>query len=262
MSKGGLVETSRPKALVNDTGSYNTVVPPTYAEYDVAQVINIKSVPDYPVRGDGVGDDTVGIQAIINLASEEGKVVFFPHGIYLVSDTIIVPPNSRLVGEAWTQISATGSKFSDAKRPTPMVKIGQEGDVGVAQLSDFIFTVAETLPGAVLLQVNMAGSAPGDVGVFNTHFRIGGAFGTKTKTECSNPANCLAARLSLHTTSGASLYLENSWSWTADHDLDGSNTVYPGTGAGYLIESRGGTWILGAGVGELLLDKFVLSKID
>lgn len=66
-----------------------------------------------------------------------------------------------------------------------------------------------------------------------------------------NPATCLAARLTLHLTASSSAYIENTWSWTADHHLDGpGGNTYPGTGAGFLIEAQHGTWLLGAGVGE------------
>ena len=132
-----------------------------------------------------------------------------------------------------------------------MIRVGEEGDVGVAQLSDFVFTVAEVLPGAVLVEVNMKGAEAGDVGLWNCHFRVGGARGSKITREggCADPKGCLAARLALHLTRGASAYVENVWAWTADHDLDGKGgEVYPGTGGGFLIEAERGTWILGAGV--------------
>ncbi len=162
-----------------------------------------------------------------------------------------------MVGESLTQISASGPQFTDASRPTPVIKIGNPGSTGIAQLSDFIFTVADILPGAVQVEINMAGSKAGDVGLFNCHFRIGGARGSKTSgtgSPCKDPGRCLAARLSLHLTESSSAYVENMWSWTADHDLDGApgteDEVYPGTGAGVLVEAQKGTWMLGMGSGE------------
>ncbi|KAK0748997.1 glycoside hydrolase family 55 protein [Schizothecium vesticola] len=246
---GQRVPTSRPDRLVNGTGFYYTIAQPTYSEYDVTQVINVKDVAQHPVAGDGVTDDTASLQAIVNAAAEKSNLVYFPHGIYLLSDTLFIPTGSRLVGEAWTQLSATGTRFANASRPHPMIQIGRPGDVGLAQLSDFVFTVADILPGAVLVEVNMAGPKPGDVALFNCHYRVGGARGSKTQTACANPQTCLAARLSLHLTQHSSAYIENSWSWTADHDLDGgSGTVYPGTAGGFLIEAQNGTWILGSGI--------------
>jgi glucan 1,3-beta-glucosidase len=205
-------------------------------------------VPGHKVAGDGTTDDTASLQAVLDAAAGT-QVVYFPHGIYLLSDTLIVPPGSRLVGEAWTELSARGAKFADAKSPTPMVQVGAPGAVGVAQMTDFLFTVADVLPGAVLVEVNMAGPRPGDVGCFNCHFRIGGAMGSKVETNCKTPMACNAARLCAHFTEGSSAYWENSWAWSADHDLDGNNPAMPSTGGGFLVEAQNGTWMLGIGSG-------------
>jgi len=45
-----------------------------------------------------------------------------------------------------------------------MVRVGNTGDVGVAQISDMLFTVADILPGCIILEVNIKGQKPGDVG--------------------------------------------------------------------------------------------------
>jgi glucan 1,3-beta-glucosidase len=111
---GEKVAVSRPEILVNGTGFYHTIVQPTYAEFDVSQVVNVKDVGAHPVAGNGAIDDTASLQAILN--ESVGKVVYFPHGIYLLSDTLFIPPGSRLVGEAFTQLAATGSKFKDANQ--------------------------------------------------------------------------------------------------------------------------------------------------
>ncbi len=252
---GQLIKAPRPPALVNSTTSaYPAIPPPTYANYPLSSIVNVKSVASHPVSGDGVADDTASLQAILNEAAADGKVVYFPHGIYLLTDTLVIPPNSRLVGEAWSQLSASGAKFADAKKPRAMIQVGANGSKGVAQMSDFIFTVADILPGTVLVEVNMSGDQAGDVGFWNCHFVIGGNKGSKVRgTTCAKAENCLAARLSLHLTEGSSSYWENVWSWVADHDLDESagGNVYPGAAGGFLVEAKGGTWILGMGVGKL-----------
>ncbi|KAK1751241.1 glycoside hydrolase family 55 protein [Echria macrotheca] len=242
---GQMVATSRPDVLVNSTGFYHTVTQPTYAEFNSSQVVNVKTVAGYPVSGNGNTDDTASLQAIINQST--GKVLYFPYGIYLVSDTLTIPPGSRLVGEAFTQISATGSKFKDAANPRPMIKVGNPGDVGVAQFHDFVFTVNEVLPGADLVQVNMAGQNPGDVGFFFCMFRIGGAKGSKLYNNCANPQTCNAARITAHLTATSSSYWENTWAWSGDLDLDGSTSVLASPAAGFLIEAQKGTWFLGLG---------------
>jgi glucan 1,3-beta-glucosidase len=102
------------------------------------------------------------------------------------------------------------------------------------------------------LEVNMAGATPGDVGIWNSHFRVGGAAGSKVETNCGgSPSSCKAAFGLLHLTSTSSTYIEDMWGWTADHDLDGGNGQNIATGRGALIEASSnsnggrGTWLLG-----------------
>ncbi|KAM0487297.1 hypothetical protein ACHAPX_000568 [Trichoderma viride] len=245
-AQGKLFPATRPAALVDITGSYHVATPPTFQEYSVNQVINVKSVRGLPVAGDGVTDDTKNLQRIINSAAGR-SVLYFPHGTYLVSDTLVVPPGSRIHGEVWSEISATGSKFKNANNPVPMVQVGYPGQVGVAQFVDMLFTVADILPGCKLVEVNMAGLKAGDVGFFNSHFRLGGARGSKVQTNCDDPATCKAARVCAHMTALSSSYWENSWCWSADHDLDDDNGANPSTAGGFLVESIRSTWMLGIG---------------
>jgi len=251
---GTMITTSRPAALVNDTGFYYTITPPTYEEYDISNVINVKDVPNYKVTGDGQTDDTESLQAIINAAA--GKhVLFFPHGTYILTDTLLIPPGSRLIGEAWSTFSAYGSKFKDPKNLKAMIKIGNQGDAGVAQLTDFLFTTSDFLPGAVLVEVNMAGDKPGNVGGFNCHFMITGG----STTRCKTPAACTTAHLCAHFTASSSAYWENSW---ATGQSGGSAT--PGAAGGFRIEAVNGTWILGLGTGEFEIQLHLMhnSNID
>jgi len=173
-------------------------------------------------------------------------VTFFPAGTYLVTSTIRIPPGSRLIGEAWSAISAVGAYFSDASNPRPMVQVGEPGEVGVAQISDMLFTVADILPGCILVEVNMASSQPGDVGFWNAHFRVGGAAGSVVETGCTNvDTPCKAAFLLLHLTPTTSAYIEDMWGWTADHDLDGENSQTIATGRGALVASQSAVWLVG-----------------
>jgi len=159
---------------------------------------------------------------------------------------VFVPAGTRIVGEVWSAFSATGSNFSDASNPSPMVKVGNPGDKGVAQFSDILFTVADILPGCKLLEVNMAGNNPGDVGFWNCHFRVGGAAGSNVETNCGGSASdCKAAYVLIHLTTQSSAYIEDMWGWTADHDLDAGNGQTISTGRGCLVESTGGTWLVG-----------------
>lgn len=245
-SLGKMYKSPRSKTLTNESGAFKNAKEPTFAEYDVSQVVNVKNVCGLPVKGDGVTDDTFNLQKIINKAAGK-KVIFFPHGTYLVSDTLHVPPGSKFFGEAWSEISATGKNFADEKQPRAMVQVGNAGESGVAQFVDMLFTVADILPGCKLVEVNMAGGQPGDVGFFNTHFRIGGARGSRVQNHCDDPATCKAARMCAHLTATSSSYWENSWCWSADHDLDADFGANPSTGGGFLVEATQGTWLNGIG---------------
>ena len=125
---GEHIATTRLASLVDESGAFVTVVPPTYQDLTTAQVVNVK---EHSVVGDGTRDDTAAIQAVINSAAANNQLVFFPYGTYLITDTIKIPKGSRLVGEAWSQLMASGSKFADIKHPRPMIQIGVPGDVGM-----------------------------------------------------------------------------------------------------------------------------------
>ncbi|GJN81868.1 exo-beta-1,3-glucanase [Purpureocillium lilacinum] len=258
-AEGKFYASSRAASLVDASGAYHTIKGPTFEEYGVSKVVNVKSVCGWKVAGDGVTDDTKSLQHIINAAAGK-KVLFFPHGTYLVSDTLLIPPGTRIHGEAWSEISATGDKFKDANHLKPLVQVGLPRSTGVAQFVDMLFTVADILPGCKLVEVNMAGGRPGDVGFWNTHFRIGGARGSKVQTQCSDPATCRAARMCAHLTATSSSYWENSWCWSADHDLDDDNAANPSTAGGFLVESVKGTWLLGIGTEHNVLYQMNIHK--
>jgi glucan 1,3-beta-glucosidase len=127
------------------------MMPPTYQEYSVSQFVNIKTVSGVPVYGDGVTDDTANINAIL-LQYAGCKLIYFPAGTYIVTNTIHVPSGSRIFGDAYgTVISALGSNFYNPAAPITMVQVGNAGDVGVAQISDMLFTVADVLQGCKLV---------------------------------------------------------------------------------------------------------------
>ncbi|KAF2084591.1 glycoside hydrolase family 55 protein [Saccharata proteae CBS 121410] len=246
---GTTSSTPRTSALTASSGQYFAMAPPTYSEYSADQVINIKSVTAYPVKGDGSTDDAANINSILSMYAG-CKIIYFPAGTYIVSETILVPEGSRIFGDAFASaISADGSNFYNPDSPVPMVQVGKAGSEGVAQISDMIFTVADVLQGCKLLEVNMAGTSPGDVGVWNSHFRVGGAVGSLVQTNCdSTPDACKAAWGLLHLTDTSSAYIENMWGWTADHDLDGNYEQTISVGRGALIEATKGTWLVGTGM--------------
>jgi glucan 1,3-beta-glucosidase len=151
------LNTPRPSSLLID-GKIFTMAPPTYGNLPADQVINVKAVTDLPVLGNGIHDDTANINHIF--AQNTGKVIYFPAGTYSVSNTITIPPGSRVVGDAYASyFSAIGDKFSDASAPLALVQLGKPGDFGVGQISDMIFTVADVLPGCKLVG-SLSSSSP------------------------------------------------------------------------------------------------------
>ncbi|KAH8601170.1 putative exo-beta-1,3-glucanase [Bisporella sp. PMI_857] len=241
--------TTRSAALLDSSGKYFTKSAPTYAGYALDQFINVKSVTGFPVKGDGATDDSASLNAILAQAAANCKIAYFPYGVYVVKSTLFVPAGSRIVGEAWAVISGAGSTFKDVNNPQPIVKIGNAGDVGIAQITDMRFTVAEPLPGAIIVQVNMAGTSPGDVGIWDTQVTIGGTADTTIHSTCNNQdtASCMGAFLGVHLTTSSSAYLQNIWVWTADHNLDGGPLQIISTGRGILVESTKATWLVGTG---------------
>jgi glucan 1,3-beta-glucosidase len=223
---------------------------PYYLDVALTDFVNVKAEG---AKGDGKTDDTKAIQSILEKYAG-CKVIYFPAGTYLVHDTVHVPPGSRIVGEVWSVISATGNEFSDPKKPKVMFEIGKPGDHGVAELSELIFSTHGPAPGAILVQINMRdpNGEQGAVGLWDVHFRVGGAKGTDlqdyncVKSAAAAEPRCFGAFLMLHLAPTSSAYLENLWAWVADHDLDGNNQISVFNARGILSEStEGPVWMYG-----------------
>ncbi|KAJ6153636.1 CAZyme family GH55 [Penicillium chermesinum] len=246
---GATHSTQRSAALLaND--KFFTKKQPTYAEHSKEDIVNVKAVPGFTVKGDGQTDDTAALNAILLQNANNCKITYIPYGVYRVSDTILIPVGSRIVGEAWSVISGFGPNFKDENSPKPVVRVGNPGDVGVIEIQDMRFSVAEILPGAKIIEVNAAGSQPGDVGLWNTMALVGGTADTSISTKCTSQdtKNCMAAFMVMHLTATSSAYIENFWGWTADHNLDGGSALTViSTGRGILVEATKGTWLTGTG---------------
>ncbi|KAH8433754.1 glycoside hydrolase family 55 protein [Aspergillus melleus] len=245
---GTSFSTSRPDVLL-DNGKFFTKKQPTYAEYAADQIVNVKSVDGHTVKGDGSTDDTESLNAILADNAANCKITYFPYGVYIVKDTLVIPTGSRIMGEAWPVIAGAGKAFQDAQNPKTVVQLGQPDDVGVIEIQNMRFSVAEILPGAKILEINAAGNQPGDVGLWNTIVTVGGTAETSVSNDCTDQdtSNCMAAFMVLHLTNSSSAYLENFWGWTADHNLDGGPTTIISTGRGILVEATKGTWLTGTG---------------
>ncbi|KAH8893181.1 pectin lyase-like protein [Thozetella sp. PMI_491] len=251
---------TRPSALLSN-GKYFTMPLPQYEKYNVSQIVSVKLDPDYKVYGDNVHDDGPAINSILKKYAG-CKIVFFPQGYYRTNETIYIPPGSRIVGEVLSVISGVGNRFANADSPVPIVQVGKPGEKGVAQISDMLFSTAEILPGAVIVQVNMAGDKPGDVGFWNCVIRVGGSVDSLVTNHCDaeDPSSCKAAFALLHVTKTGSAYIEDMWGWVADHALDPhlpQQNIAVGRGA--LIESTGPTWLVGTAFEHCVLYQYSLN---
>ncbi|KAJ5835267.1 Pectin lyase fold/virulence factor [Penicillium robsamsonii] len=246
---GASWQTKRPAPLlVGD--KYFTKAQPTYQDYSAADIVNVKTVSGHTVKGDGKTDDTKGLNAILAENADSCKITYIPFGVYRVSDTLVVPVGTRIVGEAWSVISGYGDKFKDSKNPRPVVQLGSPGDIGVIEIQDMRFSVGEILPGAKIIEINAAGDQPGDVGLWNTMAMVGGTVDTSISGACTSQdtKDCMAAFMVMHLTKTSSAYIENFWGWTADHNLDSESPItIISTGRGILVESTKGTWLTGTG---------------
>ena len=226
---------------------------PQYENVPASSFVSVKSAG---AKGDGVTDDTAAIQKVLNSATAD-QVVYFDHGYYVVTSTVKVPKNVKITGEIWPVIMASGDFFSNQASPQPVFQIGQAGDTGSVEISDLIFTNLGPVPGAIMMEWNLAESSQGSAAMWDTHFRIGGSAGTKLQSDtCAKNGNvtttfneaCAGAFLLLHVTETGSAYLENTWYWVADHELDLQDhsqiNIY--NGRGVLIESQAGpVWMYG-----------------
>ncbi|KAL1887790.1 hypothetical protein Cpir12675_006411 [Ceratocystis pirilliformis] len=84
-------------------------------------------------KGDGVTEDTDIIQKIPDKTTED-QIVYFDHGACLITETIEVPKNINITGEAWPLIMTGGDKtFQDQTSPKPVFRFGKPGDFGSAK---------------------------------------------------------------------------------------------------------------------------------
>ncbi|KAH7354209.1 pectate lyase superfamily protein-domain-containing protein [Plectosphaerella cucumerina] len=237
---------------------------PKYNQIGFAQIIDAK---EYGAKGDGQSDDTAILNHLFSTAANMSSIVYMPFGVYLITDTVEIPVGSRIIGQAWSQIMATGSKFQDADSPHVAVRVGRKGQAGVVEIQSLMLTVKGPTAGAIMMEWNVHETTQGSAGLWDTHFRVGGAAGSDlTVNRCpklsgSVKKECIAASLMLHLTETSSAYLENVWMWTADHDFDTPDQAQIDVFAarGLLIESKGPTWLWGTSVEHCVLYQYQLS---
>lgn len=244
---------AKPAILLDTDGKIFTRSKPQYPDVPASKFISVK---EHGAKGDGKADDTAALQAAFDAAAAD-EVVFIPHGAYLIHDTINVPANIRIVGELWPLLMAAGgSNFQDELNPRPMLRVGFPGDVGDVEISDFMIETKGAQPGAILMEWNVEASGQGTAGLWDVHFRIGGTGGTELQSDTCRKTpevetrpnlDCIGAWMLLHVTESASIYMENTWLWVSDHELDLKDwsqiNIY--NGRGLLMESTKGAWLWG-----------------
>lgn len=246
--KSNIPAPTKAGSLLDGSGRIFGRTHPQYANYAVSQFVSVKS---QGAKGDGKTDDTAALQNVFNQFAG-CKIIFFDAGVYYITSTLKIPAGTQMVGEGWSVIMGGGSAFSNMNSPTVMVQAGAPGSSGILEITDIVFTTKGPAPGAIVMEWNVNSPTQGGAGMWDTHFRLGGAAGTNLQSNCpsgSDTTQCTAAFMTLHLTSGSNAYLEGTWVWVADHDLDGSGeqlTIF--AGRGLLSESQGPVWLVGTAV--------------
>lgn len=236
------------------------------------------SARDLGARGDGVSDDTAALNVLFQQVANTPYVAFLDSGVYKVTDTIYVPPNTRIVGEPLSAIiMGAGKKFADANRPRPVVQVAHPGEIGYVEMSDIIVSTQGATAGAIGIEYNLNTPAAESIcspgappsGLWDVHVRIGGFTGSQLQVaDCAitpdQPnlvkANCIAGFMSMHVTPSArNLYMENNWIWVADHDIDDprNTRVSIFVARGLLIEGTR-IWLVGSSVEHHTLYQYQL----
>lgn len=70
---------------------------PTYTDIAQSQIFDVTA---YGVVGDGVTDNTAGLNSVFAIAANLSSIVYIPFGVYIVTDTVHIPLGSRIVGQA------------------------------------------------------------------------------------------------------------------------------------------------------------------
>lgn len=265
-TQGMILAPQKPWNIVTPQGKIFGRTHPQYPDYALDQIVSVKSLG---AVGDGVTDDTKALQKVFDEYAG-CKLIFFDAGTYYVTDTLVIPAGSQVVGEAWSVIMGGGSEFQNENNPKAVVQVGEScsgfpalcclpgasgllGPHGILEISDIVFTTRGYAPGAIVVEWNVHEplDVQGGAGMWDSYIRIGGAAGTDLQfAECpagSQNTDCMAAFMGLYLTESSSAYLEGTWIWTADHDMEDPKlrqiTVF--TGRGLLSESLGPVWMIG-----------------
>ncbi|KAK4124790.1 glycoside hydrolase family 55 protein [Parathielavia appendiculata] len=248
---------------------------PQYEQYPASDFMSAR---DHYAVGDGQTDDTSALNALFQAVAGSSYIAYLDAGYYKVTNTIFIPPNTRVVGEGLAAIiMGAGEKFFDPNNPRPVVQVGKQGDVGFLEMSDIIVSAQGATAGAVMIEYNLNTPAaentcsPGNPpsGLWDVHVRVGGYKGSKLQVaQCPITPNqhnyvnssCVAGYMGMHITPSArNLYMENNWIWVADHDIDDWNSTQISVfvARGLLVEGSR-IWLVGSSVEHHTLYQYQL----
>ncbi|KAI1811036.1 pectate lyase superfamily protein-domain-containing protein [Poronia punctata] len=252
---GEITANTRPDGLTGENGYYGRSKP----QYEDVAASDIVSARDSGAKGDGTTDDTEALQSAID--SAKGKVLFLDYGLYKVTGTLKIGDGAKIIGEGYPIIMASGDFFGDISDPKPLLQVGaSSGDAGQVELVDFVVGNTGPAPGAKLIEWNLASETSKPSGMWDVHARVGGFSGSEMQVEqCLKKTGsadidekCIGANMLMHVTSKATgLYMENTWLWVADHDIEDKEntqiTIYSGRGL-YIESTEGNIWLVGTAV--------------
>lgn len=101
----------------------NQVISRAFAELEgkVNEIRDLYITPkSYGAVGDGITDDTTAIQMAINAAMKTGGAVYFPEGVYVITDTIKI---STLANKEWEEVKNVHIRGAGSSRTVFKAKI-------------------------------------------------------------------------------------------------------------------------------------------
>lgn len=153
----------KPTSLLTSTG---TIYSRSRPQYEGVPYTSFVSAFDFGCIGDGVADDTACVQNFLNSITTD-QVAWFNHGAYVISDTIQVPNNIKILGEIWPLFMVDGSSatFNNIDSPQPAFRVGSPGDVGAVEMTELVFETLGPAPGAIMMEWNLGESSQGSNGM-------------------------------------------------------------------------------------------------